>query len=53
MSFSVWRRAGAKGSRAKKRGSMDNVTVIRVIAGILAAFVFVILIFRIKKKAPR
>jgi len=37
-----------------KRGEhMDNVTLIRVVAGILAAFVFVILILRMKKKAPR
>jgi hypothetical protein len=33
--------------------SMDNVTLIRVVAGILAVIVFVILIFRMKKKAPR
>jgi hypothetical protein len=33
--------------------SMDNVTLIRVVAGILAVIVFVILIFRMGKKAPR
>ena len=32
---------------------MDNVTLIRVVAGVLAAVVFVILLFRMKKKAPR
>jgi hypothetical protein len=32
---------------------MDNVTLIRVVAGILAAVVFVILLLRMKKKAPR
>jgi hypothetical protein len=32
---------------------MDNVTMIRVIAGCLAALVLVILIYRMKKRAPR
>lgn len=32
---------------------MDNVTLIRVIAGIMAAVVFVVLVYRMKKKAPR
>lgn len=32
---------------------MDNVTLIRVVSGILAVVVLVILIFRMKKKAPR
>jgi len=32
---------------------MDNVTVIRVVAGILAVIVFFILVYRMKKKAPR
>jgi hypothetical protein len=32
---------------------MDNVTLIRVVAGILAVVVVVILAFRMKKKAPR
>jgi hypothetical protein len=32
---------------------MDNITVIRVVASILAVVVFVILIFRMKRKAPR
>ena len=32
---------------------MDNVTLIRVIAGFLAVAVVVILIYRMKKKAPR
>lgn len=31
---------------------MDNITLIRVVAGILAVVVLVILIFRMKKKAP-
>ena len=32
---------------------MDNVTLIRVVSGILAVIVFVILVYRMKKKAPR
>src|SRR5712664_4169146 len=32
---------------------MDNVTLIRVVAGVLAFVVFIILLFRMKKKAPR
>jgi len=32
---------------------MDNVSLIRVIAGVLAAVVFVMLVYRMKKKAPR
>ncbi len=32
---------------------MDNVTLIRVGSGILAVVVFFILIYRMKKKAPR
>ena len=32
---------------------MDNVTLIRVVAGILAACCLVILIYRMKKKSPR
>jgi hypothetical protein len=32
---------------------MDNVTLIRLIAGVLAAVVFVMLVYRMKKKAPR
>ncbi len=32
---------------------MDNVTVIRIVAGVLAVVVLVILLFRAKKKAPR
>jgi hypothetical protein len=32
---------------------MDNVTLIRVVAGVLAVAVLVILIFRMKKRAPR
>ena len=32
---------------------MDNVTLSRVIAGILAVCTLVILIYRMKKKAPR
>jgi hypothetical protein len=35
------------------RRKMDNVTLIRVVAGILAVVVVVILGFRMKKKAPR
>lgn len=32
---------------------MDNVMMIRVVSGVLAAVVLVILIYRMKKKAPR
>ena len=32
---------------------MDNVTLIRVVSGVLAVVVFIILIYRMKKKAPR
>jgi hypothetical protein len=32
---------------------MDNVTLIRVIAGFLAVCTLVILIYRMKKKAPK
>jgi len=32
---------------------MDNVLIIRVVSGILAVAVLVILIYRMKKKAPR
>ncbi len=32
---------------------MDNITLIRVVSGILAVVVLIILIYRMKKKAPR
>lgn len=32
---------------------VDNVTLIRVVAGVLAAVVAIILVYRMKKKAPR
>jgi hypothetical protein len=32
---------------------MDNVTLIRVVAGILAVCTLILLIYRMKKKAPR
>jgi hypothetical protein len=32
---------------------MNDVTLIRVVAGVLAVVVLVILLFRMKKKAPR
>ncbi len=32
---------------------MDNVTLIRVVAGVLAVAALVILIIRMKKRAPR
>jgi hypothetical protein len=32
---------------------MDNVTLIRIVSGILAVCVLVILVYRMKKKAPR
>lgn len=34
-------------------GEMDNVTVIRVVSGILAAIIFVILVLRMRKKTTR
>lgn len=33
--------------------AMDNVSMIRVVSGICAVIVLVILIYRMKKKAPR
>ena len=32
---------------------MDNVTLIRVVAGVLAVVVAFVLIYRMKKRAPR
>ncbi len=32
---------------------MDNITLIRVVSGVLAVVVFVILVARMKMKAPR
>ncbi len=32
---------------------MDNITLIRVVAGILAVCTLVVLVYRMKKKAPR
>lgn len=32
---------------------MDNVVLIRVVAGVLAVAVLLILVFRMKKRAPR
>ncbi len=32
---------------------MDNVTLIRVVSGVLAVIVAIILVYRMKKKAPR
>jgi hypothetical protein len=32
---------------------MDSVTLIRVISGVLAVAVFTILVYRMKKRAPR
>jgi len=32
---------------------MDNVTLIRVVSGVLAIVVFFKLVYRMKKKAPR
>jgi len=32
---------------------MDNITLIRVVAGALAVVVFIVLVFRMRKKAPR
>jgi hypothetical protein len=32
---------------------MDNITLIRIVAGVLFAVTLVVLIYRMKKKAPR
>lgn len=32
---------------------MDNVTLIRIVSGILAVVVLIILIYRMKKKTPK
>jgi hypothetical protein len=32
---------------------MDNVTLIRVLSGVLAVAVLIILLYRMKKRAPR
>ena len=40
-------------TRVAQGAYMDNVTLIRVVAGVLAVVVFVVLVFRMKKKAPR
>jgi len=32
---------------------MDNVTLIRIVSGVLAAAVFVLLVFRMRKSASR
>jgi len=32
---------------------MDNVTLIRVVSGVLAVAVLIILLYRMKKRAPR
>jgi hypothetical protein len=32
---------------------VDNVTLIRVVAGILAVVVAIVLVYRMKRKAPR
>jgi hypothetical protein len=32
---------------------MDSITLIRVVCGVLAAVVAVVLVFRMRKKAPR
>lgn len=32
---------------------MDNVTLIRVVSGVMAVVVALILVYRMKKKAPR
>jgi len=32
---------------------MESVTLIRVVSGILAVVVFITLVYRMKKKAPR
>jgi hypothetical protein len=32
---------------------MDNVTLIRIVAGVVAVVILIMLIYRMKKKAPR
>jgi hypothetical protein len=32
---------------------MDNITLIRVVAGVLAVCTLVLLVYRMKKRAPR
>ncbi len=32
---------------------MDGTTLIRVVSGVMAVVVFIILVYRMKKKAPR
>jgi hypothetical protein len=32
---------------------MDNLTLIRVVSGIIAVVILIMLIYRMKKKAPR
>lgn len=32
---------------------MNNISLIRMVAGMLAVVVFVVLVFRMRKKAPR
>jgi hypothetical protein len=32
---------------------MDNVTLIRIVSGIVAVVILIMLIYRMKKKAPR
>ena len=39
--------------RTTEENALDNVTLIRVVAGVLAVVVFLILVFRMRKKAPR
>jgi len=36
-----------------EESALDNVTIIRIVAGVLAVAVFVVLVFRMKKKASR
>jgi len=39
--------------RKLEENKMDNVTLVRVVAGIVAVVILVALIYRMKKKAPR
>ena len=32
---------------------MDNVTLVRIVSGVLAVVILIALIYRMKKKAPR
>jgi len=49
----MWEARGLLTATHSEDHTMDNVTLIRVVSGILAVVVLVILIYRMKKKAPK